>query len=108
MPPVSDLSELVAKGWSLAVAESLTGGLLADRAARLPNAARWFRGGLVAYHADVKRDLLGIGDAPPVSEASARSMAANVARLLGGCWPGPSAGRSRAIGIRTSLSVRST
>lgn len=80
---MSDLSRLVAKGWSLAVAESLTGGLLANHAARLPDAARWFRGGLVAYHGDVKRDLLGIGEAPVVSEAAARAMAANVVRLFG-------------------------
>jgi nicotinamide-nucleotide amidase len=80
---VNDLSELLARGWSLAVAESLTGGLLANHAARLPDASRWFRGGLVAYQADIKRELLGIGEAPVVSEASARSMAGNIARLLG-------------------------
>jgi nicotinamide-nucleotide amidase len=80
---VSDLSRLATKGWSLAVAESLTGGLLANHAARLPNAARWFRGGLVAYHGDVKRDLLDIGEVPVVSEAAARSMSQNVVRLLG-------------------------
>jgi nicotinamide-nucleotide amidase len=80
---VSDLaSRLTGNGWSLAVAESLTGGLLANCAARQPEAARWFRGAVVAYHGDVKRDLLGIGDVPVVSEAAARAMAGNVARLL--------------------------
>jgi nicotinamide-nucleotide amidase len=81
---VSDLvARLTAKGWSLAVAESLTGGLLASHAARLPDAAQWFRGGLVAYHGDVKRELLSIGDAPVVSESAARTMAEAVAGLLG-------------------------
>ena len=71
------------KNVTVAVAESLTGGLLTDTMAKLPNAGEWLRGGLVAYSADVKRDLLGIGDAHVVSEAAARAMAANVATLLG-------------------------
>lgn len=73
---------LKARGWTLAVAESLTGGLLANSAARLPDAATWFAGGLVAYSPSVKRSLLGIGDAPVVSQASATAMATNVARLF--------------------------
>jgi nicotinamide-nucleotide amidase len=68
---------------TVAVAESLTGGLLANRLARLPDASSWFHGGIVAYVRAVKEDVLDIGDAPVVSEASARSMAASVARLLG-------------------------
>lgn len=40
-------------------------------------------GGLVAYHGDIKRDLLGIGDAPVVSKVVARAMAGKVAQLLG-------------------------
>jgi nicotinamide-nucleotide amidase len=71
------------RGWSVATAESLTGGLLADSFARLPDAADWFRGGVVAYAAVVKRELLGIGDAPVVSEAAARAMATAAGELLG-------------------------
>lgn len=64
------------------MAESLTGGLLADQFARLPDAGSWFRGGVVAYAESVKRTLLDIGDAPVVSDAAARAMAESVARLL--------------------------
>ncbi|MEY2397741.1 MAG: nicotinamide-nucleotide amidase [Actinomycetota bacterium] len=67
---------------TLAVAESLTGGLLADTFAQLPGAGSWFKGGLVAYSADVKQRLLGIGDAPVVSKAAVVAMVQNVAELL--------------------------
>jgi nicotinamide-nucleotide amidase len=73
---------LTERGATLAVAESLTGGLLADRFARLPEAASWFRGGIVAYAEDVKRTVLDIGDVPVVSRASACAMAESAARLL--------------------------
>lgn len=69
-------------GPTVAVAESLTGGLLCSRLARREGAAEWFRGGVVAYTRLTKERLLDIGDAPVVSEAAARSMAAHVAELL--------------------------
>lgn len=67
---------------TVAVAESLTGGLLCSRLARREGASDWFRGGVVAYARMTKERLLDIGDAPVVSEAAARSMAAHVAELL--------------------------
>jgi nicotinamide-nucleotide amidase len=75
------------RGWdpprpTVAVAESLTGGLLCSRFARQEGAGDWFRGGVVAYARMTKERLLDIGDAPVVSEAAVRSMAANVAELL--------------------------
>jgi nicotinamide-nucleotide amidase len=79
--PLADA--IAASGRSLAVAESLTGGLLSNRFARLPGAADWFRGGVVAYCRPVKEELLGIGEAPVVSEAAARSMARGAASVLG-------------------------
>jgi nicotinamide-nucleotide amidase len=66
----------------LAVAESLTGGMLASRFARAPAASQWFRGGVVAYSSSVKFDLLDVPEGPVVSEQSAAAMAA-AARLLG-------------------------
>jgi nicotinamide-nucleotide amidase len=69
-------------GVSLAVAESLTGGLLSSRLARLPGAGEWYRGAVVAYAAAVKHDLLGVPAVPVVSEASAAAMAEGAARLL--------------------------
>ena len=68
---------------TVAVAESLTGGLLSSRFARMADAGRWFRGGIVAYCRPVKEDLLQIGSAPVVSEEAARAMADKVAERLG-------------------------
>ena len=42
---------LLGRGWSLGVAESLTGGILAARVVGVPGASEWFRGGVVAYDA---------------------------------------------------------
>ena len=79
-----DLARLLCEdGLTIAVAESLTGGLLSDALAKLPDASKFFRGGVVAYAAEVKRDVLHIGDVPVVSRACAVAMADNVARLLG-------------------------
>ena len=74
---------LVARGLTLAVAESLTGGLVASRVVDIPGASDWFRGGVVAYDARVKLDLLGVPEGPVVSEAAAMAMADGVRRLLG-------------------------
>lgn len=70
-------------GLRLAVAESLTGGLVATRLTSVPGASGWFAGGLVSYGSDVKRTLLGVGEGPVVSEGAAREMATGAARLLG-------------------------
>lgn len=67
---------------TLAVAESLTGGLLANRFAVASGASRWFRGGVVCYASEVKFDLLGVTPGPVVTERAAREMAEGVARVL--------------------------
>ncbi len=69
-------------GRTLAVAESLTGGLLASAFARASGSSKWFRGGIVAYSSAVKHDLLGVPDGPVVSEAAALAMARGAGRLL--------------------------
>ncbi len=74
---------LVAQGLTLAVAESLTGGLLASRIVAVPGASAWFRGGLVAYATDVKVALLDVPEGPVVSDAAACAMADGVRRRLG-------------------------
>ncbi len=54
------LTELQRRGLTLAVAESLTGGLLADTIVSVPGASAVFRGGVVAYSTDLKRTILGV------------------------------------------------
>ena len=76
-------SLLVARGFTLAVAESLTGGLVAARLVNVPGASAWFRGGVVAYASDVKHSLLDVPEGPVVSETAAAAMASGVRSVLG-------------------------
>ncbi len=72
-----------ARGVRVAVAESLTGGLLADAFVSVPGASRVFAGGIVAYDTALKHTLVGV-DADllrlrgPVDAQVAEQMAAGV------------------------------
>jgi nicotinamide-nucleotide amidase len=74
---------LAARGLTLAVAESLTGGLVASRLVDVPKASDWFRGGVVSYATDVKFSVLGVPEGPVVTADAAAAMATGVRRLLG-------------------------
>jgi len=80
---VAVAAQLIARGVTLGVAESLTGGLIASRLVNVPGASAWFRGGVVAYHEQVKFDVLGVPLGPVVSEAAAAAMARGVCRVTG-------------------------
>jgi nicotinamide-nucleotide amidase len=80
---VAVAAQLIARGVTLGVAESLTGGLIASRLVNVPGASAWFRGGVVAYHEQVKFDVLGVPVGPVVSEAAAAAMAEGVCRVTG-------------------------
>src|SRR5690348_6509819 len=67
---------------SIAIAESLTGGALSARLARLEDASDWYRGAVVTYAADVKHSVLGAPPGEVVSEVAARALADGVATLL--------------------------
>ena len=73
---------LTERGLTLAVAESLTGGYLAGRICAVPGASKVFRGGVVAYHSDIKHHILGVDEGPVVTEAAARQMAEGVRQRM--------------------------
>jgi nicotinamide-nucleotide amidase len=69
-------------GLDIAVAESLTGGMLASMLAEASGSSKWFRGAVVAYASDVKHELLSVPPGPVVTGHAAAAMADGVRRLL--------------------------
>ena len=104
--------ELARRGERAAMAESLTGGLIAERLTRVPGASAWFDLGVAAYADEAKTALLGV---PPdtlaaegaVSRAVAERMAEGVRRRAGNAWglavtgiAGPGGGsRAKPVGL---------
>lgn len=98
---------LVARAATIAVAESLTGGLVGAALTDVPGASAVFRGGITAYATDVKAALLEVDDDlldshGPVSAEVAAAMARGARRQLGATYglattgvagPGPEAGQ---------------
>ncbi len=82
---------LTVSGATLAVAESLTGGLVAAEITSVPGASKAFRGSVTAYATELKHQLLGV-DATLLSERGAvdaqvaAQMAAGVRKALGADW----------------------
>src|SRR5262249_23133406 len=72
-----------ARGWTLAVAESLTGGFIGGRIANVAGASRTVRGAIASYATGVKRDRLGVDAEHVVSDEAARQMAEGACRVLG-------------------------
>ncbi len=71
---------------TVATAESVTGGLVAQMLSRVPGASAVLRGGWVTYATELKQSVLGLkaqmlGDQGVVSEAVAREMARAAQRL---------------------------
>jgi PncC family amidohydrolase len=76
------------KNLTLALAESLTGGLLADAFVRVPGASKVFLGSVVAYTDAVKRGVLDVPakvleEQSAVSAKAALCMARGVWELMG-------------------------
>lgn len=85
------LDVLRGRGETLAVAESLTGGLLAATIVDVPGASRVFRGGLVVYATDLKSTLAGVpadllGERGAVDPDVAAALAAGARRVCGADW----------------------
>ncbi len=84
----SVVASLRERGWTIALAESCTGGIIASLIASVAGASDCLRGGVVAYANDAKRDLLGVDpdqlrEHGAVSEAVARAMATGARDRLG-------------------------
>lgn len=82
------LEELRARSWSLATAESATGGLIASRLTAIPGASDVFAGAVVAYQTSLKHELLDVpedlvAEHGVVSEQVGRAMAEGCRRRLG-------------------------
>lgn len=80
--------ELVRRGATVASAESLTGGAVADVLSTAPGASQSFLGGVVSYASEVKVNVLGVAEETVaehgvVSRQCAIEMAHGVRRLLG-------------------------
>ncbi|MGA0116945.1 MAG: competence/damage-inducible protein A [Ilumatobacteraceae bacterium] len=76
------LQMLRKRGATLAVAESVTGGLIGGRITNTPGSSSVFRGGVISYASDVKFDVLGVAPGLVVSESAAIEMARGVRRVL--------------------------
>jgi nicotinamide-nucleotide amidase len=82
---------LKARGETVAVAESLTGGLLAATLVEAPGASETFRGGLIVYATDLKATLGGVSSAlleerGPVDGEVAEQLAVGVRDRCGTEW----------------------
>lgn len=76
------------KGYTLATAESCTGGLIGHCITNIPGASDIYSGGVIAYSNKIKRALLGVPDAllqelGAVSAPVAQTMAEGASRRLG-------------------------
>ena len=83
------VAELTVRGETVAVAESLTGGLVVAELVAVPGASAVVRGGVVAYATPLKASVLGV---------SAELLAANGAVH-------PEVARQMASGVRRALAV---
>jgi nicotinamide-nucleotide amidase len=85
------VASLAARGQTVAVAESLTGGLLGAAFVEVPGASAVFRGAVTAYATELKASLLGVpadllATVGAVDERVAAGMAEGVRRLLVSDW----------------------
>jgi len=79
---------LLARGWTLALAESCTGGLVCATLTELSGSSEWFERGYITYSNQAKTECLGVSaelikSHGAVSEPVARAMAEGAQRNAG-------------------------
>ena len=101
---------LAARGETVAVAESLTGGLLSAALSQRPGSSATFRGGLVPYATDLKGALAGVApevlaEHGAVAPPTAAALATGARDRLGATWglgvtgvAGPDEQEGKAVG----------
>jgi nicotinamide-nucleotide amidase len=107
------------KGWTLAIAESCTGGLISDRITNVSGSSDYFMGGMINYSNESKSKYLGV---PPndikkhgaVSPQVARKMARGVRKAFHTTFglsttgvAGPTGGTKRAPVGRVFIGIAS-
>jgi len=116
----AELAEVIrGTGLTVAVAESVTGGMIGSLITDQPGSSNYFTGGVIAYSNEVKRDQLGVGpslleNAGAVSREVGEAMAEGVRLKLGtslgvavtGIAGPAAAGTSKPIGL-TYIAVAS-
>ena len=70
-------------GWTLGLAESVTGGLVGARLTGVSGCSDVFRGSIVSYATEVKQQVLGVTEGPVVNEVAALAMARGARDVLG-------------------------
>ncbi len=70
------------QGLTIGTAESLTGGLIAERLTNTPGSSRAFRGSVISYATDIKTSVLGAPEGPSVSEEMVEAMALGACKTL--------------------------
>ena len=76
------------RGWTIAVAETTTGGLISARIVSVPGSSAYYERGVIAYSALSKREMLGIDEEVmdtygAVSAEAACAMAKGVRKVSG-------------------------
>src|SRR5690348_13892405 len=84
-------AKLVARGETVAVAESSAGGLISAALLAVGGASRYFRGGAVVYTKDAKMSFLQIDEKTATeprasTEAHALVLASNIKKVMGATW----------------------
>lgn len=77
------VSKLIENNYKIALTESCTGGALAHQFTRISGSSNYFVGSVVAYHKDVKVNLLGIDEnIPLVSKICATQMVYGLSKIV--------------------------